>query len=96
MTCLVLAFALLLAQAGALLHASGHADAPRDRSGVHAQLCVQCLSYSGVFSLAGGSPRPSLALPRIGATVLPLPVILLVADRATARAFRSRAPPRAR
>jgi hypothetical protein len=84
----------MLAQAGALLHASSHVDEPRDRGSAHAQLCIQCLSYAGVLSMAGGGPHPALVLPAGGTAALLLAAAGPVADGATPRAFRSRAPPR--
>ena len=89
---LVLAFALLFAQAGALLHATSHAVEQRDPAGLHT-LCTQCLSFSSVLSIApggGGALAPALALFAIFlACTLVAP---LVAGTPTL-AFRSRAPP---
>jgi len=89
---LVLAFALLFAQAGALLHASSHAAEQRDTSGLHTQLCGQCLSYSTLFAFASGGPSVSVppALYALGvASSLAAPLI----ERRPAPAFRARAPP---
>ena len=88
---LVLAFAMLFAQAGALLHASSHSAEQRDTAGLHT-LCTQCLSFSTVLSIAPGT----------GAITLPLALFVLfvtgalvapVTTRRPILAFRSRAPP---
>jgi len=91
--CLVLALALLLAQVGALLHATSHVDARQDSTRVHVQLCGQCLSFSTMLSMAG-APGALFALPGVCVAVLALAAILSLVDRATPSAFRSRAPPR--
>ena len=86
-----LGVALFLAQAVALVHSTGHAASTQ--SGLHSQLCDACLSFSTIFSNAGG-PGASPVLP---ALVVAFPIdgahVSLV-DRATPRAFQSRAPPR--
>jgi hypothetical protein len=92
---LVLALALLIAQAGALLHASSHLADRREGSGAPTQLCTQCLAYSTIFSMASGTDTVVVAL----ALVFALYTSTLVAPLAgqpAARAFRSRAPPRNR
>ena len=95
LACLALAVALFLAQAGALLHASSHVDDPTDRSGIHAQLCSQCLSFSAVLSMAAGPGTP-FALPNLLLTVLAGAALLSLVTREAPGAFRSRAPPRPR
>jgi hypothetical protein len=88
----VLAFALLFAQAGALLHATSHAAEKRDTTGLHSQLCGQCLSFSTVFALASGGASiiaplaPSVEI-YVGVATAPL------TGQRPASAFRSRAPP---
>jgi hypothetical protein len=92
---LVLALALLIAQAGALLHAASHLADGREGSGAPTQLCTQCLSYSTIFSMASGTETVVVAL----ALVFALYVSTIVAPltgQSAARAFRSRAPPRNR
>jgi hypothetical protein len=89
--CIALGLALFLAQTAALVHSTDHAGAAQP-SGLHSQLCDACLSFSTIFSTAGpgGSPvLPALvvAFPIDGADAS-------LVDRATPRAFRSRAPPR--
>jgi hypothetical protein len=89
---LVFAFALLFAQAGALLHASSHAAGQRDTSGLHTQLCGQCLSYSTLFAFASGGPSVAVppALYALGvASSLAVPLI----QQRPSPAFRARAPP---
>ena len=95
MPLIALAAALLFAQVGALLHASSHVDDPQDRSGIHAQLCAQCLSFSTVLATAGSSATP-FALPVIADGVPPVAAILASAGRPTPAPYQSRAPPRRR
>jgi hypothetical protein len=90
-----LAIALLLAQAGALLHAANHVDEPRDRSGIHAQVCAQCLSFSTVLATAGSTAAP-IAIAVIAAGVPPVAAILASAGRPAPASYQSRAPPRPR
>jgi hypothetical protein len=89
--CIALGLALFLAQAAALVHATDHAGSAK--SGLHSQLCDACLSFSTIFSMAGG-PSASPVLP---ALVVAFPIDVADAslvDRVTPRAFQSRAPPR--
>jgi hypothetical protein len=88
----VLAFALLFAQAGALLHASSHAAEKRDTTGLHTQLCGQCLSFSTVFALASGGAAIVMPLAHAVASYVSVAVAPLTGQRPAA-AFRSRAPP---
>lgn len=90
--CIALGLALFLAQAAALIHSTDHAGSAQ-QSGLHSQLCDACLSFSTIFSMAGG-PGGAPVLPAI---VVAFPVDVADAslvDRSTPRAFRSRAPPR--
>jgi len=89
---LVVAFALLFAQAGALLHASSHLAERRDSTGLHTQLCGQCLSFSTLFAFASGGPSisiPPALYARGVASSLAAPLI----QQRPAPAFRARAPP---
>lgn len=90
-----LAAALLVAQVGALLHASSHVDDPQDRSGIHAQLCAQCLSFSTVLATSGSSAAP-VALPVIAEGIPLVATILASAGRPAPASYHSRAPPRSR
>lgn len=91
----MLAIALVLAQAGALLHAASHDGTAQGGTGIHAQLCGQCLSFSTVLAMAG-SPGTALAPP---ACIGPVPagaVLVSLVDHSTPNSFRPRAPPRIR
>jgi hypothetical protein len=90
---LALALALLIAQAGALVHATSHLK--QDAGGLHSQLCGQCLSYSTMFAMAGGAGTAP-PLPVLAKTLLASAAIVSLIDRSVPRAFRSRAPPRPR
>ena len=82
--CIALGLALFLAQAAALIHSTDHA-APAQHSGLHSQLCDACLSFSTIFSMAGGPGT----MP-----VLPPPVLAYLVTSRTHRS--STAPSRAR
>jgi hypothetical protein len=88
----VLAFALLFAQAGALLHATSHAAEKRDTTGLHSQLCNQCLSFSTVFALASGGAAVIAPIEHTFAIYVSAAPAPLTGQR-PASAFRSRAPP---
>jgi hypothetical protein len=90
--CIALGLALFLAQAAALLHSSGHAG-PAQQPGLHSQLCDACLSFSTIFSMAGGPGTMPVLPPPVLAYLVDVADASLV-DRAIPRAFRSRAPPR--
>jgi len=90
--CLALGLALLLAQAGALLHGSGHASDPQNHPGLHTQLCDACLSFSTIFSMSGGPGTLPLLPPAVAAFLVAISIVSLIGRRAP-RAFRSRAPP---
>lgn len=92
LSCLALGLALLLAQAGALLHTTGHANDPQNHSGLHTQLCDACLSFSTIFSMSGG-PGTLPLLPAAIAAFLVVYSIVSLIERRAPRAFRSRAPP---
>ena len=91
----MLAIALVLAQVGALLHASSHDDTSQGGTGIHAQLCGQCLSFSTVLAVAGSHGAPLAPLDCIGTLPAGVALVSLV-DRETPNPFRSRAPPRIR
>ena len=54
LSCIALGLALLVAQTGALRHTTSHSGEPQDPSGLHSQLCEACVSFSTIFSMAGG------------------------------------------
>jgi hypothetical protein len=90
--CIALGLALFLAQAAALIHSTDHAG-PVQQSGLHSQLCDACLSFSTIFSMAGGpGTLPVLPAPVL-AWLIDVPVASLV-EQAISLAFQSRAPPR--
>ena len=93
LSCIALGLALLVAQAGALLHSTSHSGEPQDQSGLHSQLCEACVSFSTIFSMAGG-PGTMPVLPAPVVAFLVVPAILSLIERAVPSAFRSRAPPR--
>ena len=92
---LALALALLIAQAGALLHASSHVVDGREGSGAPTQLCSQCLSYSTIFSMASGTTIVAATLALVFVFVATT-IVAPLTGQSAARAFRSRAPPRNR
>lgn len=91
---LLLAFALLIAQTGALVHAASHA-ADREGSGAPTQLCGHCLSYSTILSMASGTSTVVVAL-ALAFVLYASTIVAPLAGQPAARAFRSRAPPRNR
>jgi len=92
--CIALGLVLFLAQTAALVHASGHAGpAPQQHSGLHSQLCDACLSFSTMFSMAGGPGATPVLAPIIVAFLVDAAHTAFV-GRATPLAFQSRAPPR--
>jgi hypothetical protein len=91
--CIALGLALFLAQIGALLHSPSHFGATQDRPGLHSQPCGVCLSFSTIFSMAGGPGTMSLLPPAVVAFLVVSAIVSLV-ERAVPRAFQSRAPPR--
>lgn len=91
--CFALGLALLLAQAGALLHATSHVGDRQDHSGLHSQLCDACLSFSTIFAMAGGPGTAPVLPPAIFAFLAVFAIVSLI-ERTVPRAFRSRAPPR--
>jgi hypothetical protein len=84
---------LFLAQVGALLHSSSHAGSGQPHPGLHTQLCDACLSFSTIFSMAGG-PGSAPALPAAVVAFQRDHRRASLVDRTVPRAFRSRAPPR--
>jgi hypothetical protein len=91
--CIALGLMLFLAPVGALLHSSSHAGTAQDHPGLHAQLCDACLSFSTIFSMAGGPGTMSVLPPAVVAFLVVSAIVSLV-ERAVPRAFQSRAPPR--
>jgi hypothetical protein len=92
LSCIALGLALLVAQTGALLHTTSHTGEPQDQSGLHSQLCEACVSFSTIFSMAGGlGTTPVLPAPVVAFLIAP--AILSLVERAVPSAFRSRAPP---
>jgi len=90
-----LALALLMAQAGALLHAASHEGNAHHGGLPHAQVCGQCLSFSTVLSVAGGSGiRPVLPAASCEALIKSADTGFL--SSATPRPFWSRGPPASR
>jgi hypothetical protein len=89
---LVLAIALVLAQAGALLHLTSHGKAAHGNGATHAQLCGQCIGSSTVLGAAG---VPGAALPAafLSASSPASTESKFSCPTASFRAFRSRAPP---
>ena len=89
---LALAIALVLAQAGALLHLTSHGKASHGNGATHAQLCGQCMGSSTVLGAAGvpGASLPAALLPESSpASTASEPTCAT----ASCSAFRSRAPP---
>jgi hypothetical protein len=84
---------LFLAQVGALVHSTGHAGSGQQHPGLHSQLCDACLSFSTIFSMAGGHGSAPVLPPAIVAFHRD-PGRASLIDQAVPRAFRSRAPPR--
>jgi hypothetical protein len=91
--CIALGLALFVAQTGALLHSASHAGEPQNHSGLHSQLCDACLSFSTIFSMAGGPGTMSVLPPAVVAFLVVSAIVSLI-QRAVPRAFQSRAPPR--
>jgi len=92
LSCIALGLVLFLAQAAALVHSTDHA-APAQDSGLHSQLCDACLSFSTIFSMAGGPGTMPVLPPPVLAYLVDVADASLV-ERAVPRAFHSRAPPR--
>jgi hypothetical protein len=90
-----LALALLVAQAGALVHAASHEGNAHHGGLPHAQVCGQCLSFSTVLSVAGGSGiRPVLPVASCAALIKSADTGFHSAS--TPRPFWSRGPPASR
>jgi hypothetical protein len=97
MAALLLAFALLFAQAGALVHgySHSHASAPSAVPGAPAtagQACPDCLSFAVVLAAAGGRSHP-LTAARGSVGVPAAPATAHLAALSPRHAFLSRAPP---
>jgi hypothetical protein len=93
LSCIALGLALLVAQTGALLHTTNHTGEPQDQSGLHSQLCEACVSFSTIFSIAGG-PGTAPVLPAPIVAFLVVTAIPSLVERSVPSAFHSRAPPR--
>jgi hypothetical protein len=91
--CIALGLALFLAQVVALLHSSSHVGSAQSPPGTHAQLCGACLSFSTIFSMAGG-PGKMLVLPNLIVAFMLVAAIVSLIEQHAFRAFQSRAPPR--
>ena len=90
-----LALALLVAQAGAVMHEYSHLSASGKSRGVpvtSSQSCPACQSYAPVLAAAGGTGlSPSFARARIGTTYRTL--VAPLGGYSPQHAFLSRAPP---
>jgi len=92
-----LAFALLVAQQGAALHALSHfADGVPGQSQQgkhlpHSPACDKCVVYADIGSAAASSP-PIFAAPET--LFIPVAVLSLLFPSSPLYSYRSRAPPR--
>jgi hypothetical protein len=91
--CIALGLVLFLAQAAAIVHSSTHAGSGQQQHGLHSQLCDACLSFSTIFSMAGGPGAMPVLAPVVVAFLVDAAHTAFV-GRATPLAFQSRAPPR--
>jgi hypothetical protein len=87
-----LSLALMLAQAGALLHFLGHDESSQPGSAHPAQLCGQCLLFSTVMSAAGGGQALLVTFDAGGPTP-PTVIQHMPGGDAAHRYFWSRGPP---
>ena len=88
---MLLALALVFAQAGAVVHGYSHLRAPSEPAG-STQSCPDCLAYSPLLAPAGGTSYCFALLPvQPGASYRP-PVAPVV-GHSTSYAFHARAPP---
>lgn len=88
--------ALLMAQAGAGLHALKHFGMSGDPAGVpglHSQACLECASFAPLDSVHGGGVT-AFAVAALAAEAFALVFETGTTDRRPPHAFRSRAPPR--
>jgi hypothetical protein len=91
----LLAFALIFAQLGAITHLYSHVRMGGDATGLAAKIshvCPDCQSFAPVLGNAGASTHTVAMASTQGATRYLLPLAPRFA-RAPLTAFRSRAPP---
>ena len=88
--------ALLVAQAGAGLHALKHFGMSGDPAGVpglHSQPCLECASFAPLDSVHGGAVT-AFAVAALAAEALTLVFETAAIGRRPLHSFQSRAPPR--
>jgi hypothetical protein len=88
----LLSLALLFAQLGLVVHASGHLKADPHAAPSTAQYCGECLSFAPLASMVGGGSTTVILLsqaPGRGVNVVATPFV----PRRAFAAYRSRAPP---
>lgn len=91
----LLAFALVFAQLGAITHAYAHLRAGADPQGIAAKAshgCPDCQSFSPMLAGAG-TPANALALLQAQAASAPPTLLAPIEMRAPRHSFQSRAPP---
>lgn len=88
----VLSLALLFAQLGMVVHASGHLDADPHGTPTQQQLCGECATFSPLQNMVGGPPTVALAVQVSHDRARDCAAFVNVPHRAFS-AFRSRAPP---
>lgn len=88
---MLLALALVFAQAGAVMHGYSHLRSPSAPAG-SSQSCGDCLAYSPLLATAGG-PNHSLALIQVQGGASYRPPVAPVVGQPTPLAFHARAPP---
>lgn len=92
-----LAFALLFAQQGAVLHALSHladgvpAQSQQEKHLPHSPACDKCVAYAGIGGATPSSP-PVFTIPET--TVTLAAALFLLFFSAPLRTYLSRAPPR--
>jgi len=91
---LIVAFALLFAQQGALWHGVSHTTAPtnsqQDQSPPHSEQCAKCLSFAHTGAAAPASPL-HFALPQPARMLVQIDAVS--AFPASSLPYQSRAPP---
>jgi len=91
---LIVAFALLFAQQGALWHGVSHTAAPtssqQDQSLPHSEQCAKCLSFAFTGAAASASPL-NFAAPQPASLFVQFDVV--VSLPASPLPYQSRAPP---
>ncbi len=92
-----LAFVLLFAQQGAVLHALSHladsvpSQSQQEKHLPHSPACDKCVAYAGIGGATPSSP-PVFTTPET--TIILAAVLLLLFFSAPQRTYLSRAPPR--